>query len=209
VLSAPRVRYDVTRRRSGEPSEEPLGEQPDGLPDVGRILKRLRQERGLSLHQVAARSGLSASFLSAVERGQSDIALQRLARLARIFNHDVGSLLGYYARRAEPQFVRAGDRFKVDRGKGVQYEVIRLPGLDFELIHATFSPRSRFRDELTHEGVDIGFCASGELVLVYNKREYTLGAGECAVWSGAYPHTLRNDADEPALFVSVVTETVF
>ncbi len=127
------------------------------MPDVGEILRRLRKRRGLSLRQVADLSGLSVSFLSAVERGESDISLGRLARVARIFGHDVGSFLGYSARQARPHFIDAGDRLSVNRGLGVSYDVIRVPGTSFEFIAVSFAPRARFADVITHEGLDVLF----------------------------------------------------
>src|SRR5579883_1658123 len=85
-----------TGERSTAPSDEQaVAAHEPGVPDVGEILRRLRKRRGLSLRQVADLSGLSVSFLRAVERGESDISLGRLARVARIFGHDVGSFLGY------------------------------------------------------------------------------------------------------------------
>ena len=201
-----RSRRDRAAKDAGWPSD---GTVKEGLPDVGEIIRRLRLQRGLSLHEVAARTGISASFLSAVELGKSDIALKRLARLARFYGHDVGSLLGYSARQAEPHFIPTHDRVKVARGRGVDYEVIRLTGLNFEFITATLQPRSRFRDKITHEGIDFGYCARGQLVLVYNDAEYVMDERDGAVWSGAYPHLIRNDTDEPAQFVSITTETVF
>lgn len=195
-----------------EPPDEHIErseEQPETLPDVGQILKRLRAQRGLSLQEVAAQSGLSASFLSAVERGQSDIALQRLARLARVFGHDIGSFLGYSSRQRQPQFIGPDDRFTLDRGPGVRYQGFRVPGLNFELVWAVLEPHTRFVDELTHQGVDIGFAAQGDLVIVYNKADFPLPEGTCAVWSAAYPHAMRNDGDVPAHFLSITTETVF
>ena len=180
-----------------------------GLPDVGAILHRLRGLQGLTLQEVADATGLSPSFLSAVERGQSDIALRRLARLAHLYNHDIGSLLGYSARRARPQFVMGDDRLKVDRGEGIDYSVIRLPGVGFELITATFAPHTAFRDEIRHEGIDIVYVTLGEIVLVYHGDEYSMKAGDCTVYSGAYLHRFKNDSDGPAQWVSVVTETVF
>lgn len=199
------------RRSEREPGVGawPPGVVSDGLPDVGEIIRRLRMQRGLSLHEVAERTGISASFLSAVELGKSDIALKRLARLARFYGHDVGSLLGYSARQAEPHFIPAHDRLKVNRGKGVDYEVIRLTGLNFEFITATLQPRSSFRDKISHEGVDFGYVARGQLVLVYNESEYVMEEGDGAIWSGAYPHLIRNDTDALAQFVSITTETVF
>ena len=46
--------------------------------DVGAIVGLLRRKRGMSLDELATRSDLSPSFISAVERGKSDIALGRL-----------------------------------------------------------------------------------------------------------------------------------
>jgi transcriptional regulator with XRE-family HTH domain len=50
---------------------------------LGRTLRSLRKERGLRLSDLANESGLSPSFLSQVEQGQSDISVGRLMRLAQ------------------------------------------------------------------------------------------------------------------------------
>jgi len=49
-------------------------------PRVGEVIRRLRRRRGLSLRDLAEQSGLSQSFLGAVERGQSDISVGRRSR---------------------------------------------------------------------------------------------------------------------------------
>jgi transcriptional regulator with XRE-family HTH domain len=180
-----------------------------GVPDVGAILKRLRLRRGLTLRDVGEAVDLSPSFLSAVERGASDIALGRLARVAAFFGHDVGSLLGYSARQARPQFVEGDDRTRVDRGTGIDYEVLRIPGLHLELVLMEFEPRTQFSEEITHEGVDILVVQSGRLTVTINGVGYPVASGECAVWSAAYPHGMRNETDEPASAFGIVTETVY
>ena len=180
-----------------------------GLPDVGAILRQLRHQNQMSLQDVADAAGVSVSFLSAVERGQSDIALGRLSRLAAVFNHDIGSLLGYSARRTTPQFVDESSRLKVDRGPGIDYSVIRLPGVEFEMIIASFEPKTRFRDAITHAGIDIVYVTVGDLVLLHNDRRYDMTTGDCTVYSGAYPHTFLNESDKPAQWLSIVTDTVY
>jgi transcriptional regulator with XRE-family HTH domain len=180
-----------------------------GLPNVGAILRQLRHQRMMSLQEVAQGAGVSVSFLSAVERGQSDIALGRLSRLAAVFNHDIGSLLGYSARRTTPQFVEEDKRVKVNRGTGIDYSVIRLPGIDFELIIANFEPQAGFRDAITHAGIDIVYVTMGALVLLHNDLRYNMIAGDCTVYSGAYPHRFLNESNEPAQWLSIVTETVY
>ncbi|MGH7715472.1 MAG: helix-turn-helix domain-containing protein, partial [Vulcanimicrobiaceae bacterium] len=99
------------------------------LPNIGEILKRLRTRRGLSLEEVARQSGLSQSFLSSLERGKTDVSLGRLSKLARVFDHDISSFLGFTARYSHPYRAGEGDRLAVVRGRGVRYEAIRLPGV--------------------------------------------------------------------------------
>jgi transcriptional regulator with XRE-family HTH domain len=191
-----------------ESSDEPKP-PPGELPNVGEIILRLRLGRGLSLQDLAERTGLSPSFLSAVERGRSDIALRRLARIADAFGHDVGSLLGYTARRAKPMFLDGSHRRKVDRGPGVEYQQIALPGVDFELVAVDFAPGASPPDEMSHGGFDIVYVTSGVLTLVYNDISYRLPTGTCALYSSGYPHLIRNDTKSPASLVGVATEAVY
>src|SRR3954447_17002234 len=50
--------------------------------DVGERLRELRRFRRATLRTVAARSGLSESFLSQVERGRSSASIASLRRIA-------------------------------------------------------------------------------------------------------------------------------
>lgn len=176
---------------------------PTSPARVGEIIKRLRRQHGLSLREVAERSELSTSFLSSVERGESDIAVGRLARVAACFDHDVGSLLGYTSRRARPRLVRPDERIEVQRGSGVHYEAYRMPGFDMELFVMRFDPGSGFENEISHEGLDAALVLEGELVLTHNGEDFRLETGTCAIWSAAYRHALRNDAEFPALAVGL------
>lgn len=189
-------------------AEEPEGEEED-LPDVGAVLRRLRLQRGLPLREVARASGLAPSFLLAVERGDSDISVRRLARLARFFGHDVGSLLGYTSRGPKPEWVGPENRKLIDRGPGVRYEVLELPGLGMELILVDLEPGAEFDRELSHSGIDVVLVTRGEIVLTFNHRDYTVRAGECVVYPGAYPHRERNDTKQPASEISITTERMY
>jgi transcriptional regulator with XRE-family HTH domain len=62
---------------------------------VGEKLRRMRQERGLSLQEVCVRSGGSfvVSTLSAYERGKRSLNLERLSELAAIYGQSPTSVL--------------------------------------------------------------------------------------------------------------------
>lgn len=49
----------------------------------GQRITSLRKEKGWSQEQLALRSGLARSYLGGVERGQRNIALENIVRLAR------------------------------------------------------------------------------------------------------------------------------
>lgn len=197
-------------RRSSQSAAESLGALEDELlPNVGEILKRLRTRRGLSLEEVARRSGLSQSFLSSLERGKTDVSLGRLSKLARVFDHDVSSFLGFTARYSHPYRAGEGDRLPVIRGRGVRYEAIRLPGIDLEIDVMDFEPGSSFDEELSHEGLDIVLAVSNDVVLSVAGEDHALSSGDCIVYSAGYKHRLRNDGRRPARVVGLTTGRMY
>src|SRR5688572_26758984 len=66
---------------------------PDLLADLGRRARALRAGRGLTLKELARRSGLSPRFLVQVESGQGNISVRKLAALARALGTTPAALL--------------------------------------------------------------------------------------------------------------------
>lgn len=62
---------------------------------VGERLRAIRRQKGLSLHDVEARSGLEfkASVLGAYERGERAISVPRLLRLSELYDVPADQLL--------------------------------------------------------------------------------------------------------------------
>jgi XRE family aerobic/anaerobic benzoate catabolism transcriptional regulator len=52
------------------------------LNGLGRVVRALREDRGLSVTDLAARAGLSSRFVSEIQAGRGNISLLRLAALA-------------------------------------------------------------------------------------------------------------------------------
>jgi transcriptional regulator with XRE-family HTH domain len=197
-MSTSRAKKNVAVASNGDGS-------PVGVPDVGKIIERLRAQRGISVKELAEQSGLSASFIRAVERGDSDISLGRLARLANVFHYDLGSFLGFTSKLSRPSFVTGTDRKRVNRGRGVSYEALHLPALDLDLVIVRLEGGSSFKDELSHEGIDVVYVTDGDLVLEVNGTDYPMSTGECCVFSAGFPHRLRNESKRPGSAISVTT----
>jgi transcriptional regulator with XRE-family HTH domain len=60
---------------------------------VASNMRRLRQLRGWSQEELAAQCGLHRTFVSSTERGERNISVDNIDRMARALNVDVLELL--------------------------------------------------------------------------------------------------------------------
>jgi transcriptional regulator with XRE-family HTH domain len=60
----------------------------------GSALRRIRQQRGYSQEELAARSGLHRTYVGAVERGERNISLLNIWKLAAALECTPADLLG-------------------------------------------------------------------------------------------------------------------
>jgi transcriptional regulator with XRE-family HTH domain len=61
----------------------------------GKRLVQLRKERGWSQEQLALESGLARSYLGGIERGQRNIALLNICRLAETLGIPASELMDF------------------------------------------------------------------------------------------------------------------
>jgi transcriptional regulator with XRE-family HTH domain len=67
--------------------------EASGTPKIGPVLQRQRKNRGLTLEQLAAMSGVSRSMLSQVERGKANPTFAVLWSLTRALKIDIAGLI--------------------------------------------------------------------------------------------------------------------
>lgn len=116
---------------------------------VGERLRAIRRQKGLSLHDVEARSSLEfkASVLGAYERGERAISVPRLLRLAEIYEVPADQLLPREV-EGEISLVEAGGAF--DLQAGFTIDLVRLHELDDPDAHIL----DRFATSLQRERQD-------------------------------------------------------
>src|SRR6186997_2739666 len=105
----------------------------DGALSIGPRVRALREAGGLSLRDLAERSGVSAPMLSQVERGETSPTLATAARIAAGLELSLSQLLRL-DEGGTVSVVRAGER-RGGGSDGHAYEILTppLPGLRAEL----------------------------------------------------------------------------
>lgn len=64
------------------------------LAEIGDRIRKVREERGLNLHQLALLSGISAPALSLIETGKRNLRITTLNQIALALRITISDLLG-------------------------------------------------------------------------------------------------------------------
>jgi transcriptional regulator with XRE-family HTH domain len=73
----------------------------DALQLLGHTIRDIRKQRGLTQRALAARVGLTRTYVSAIERGQRNITLWTLLHLAAALQVSLSTLLAPLEQRPE------------------------------------------------------------------------------------------------------------
>lgn len=176
---------------------------------LGARLKGLRQSRGLTLDQLAERSGVSRAMISRVERGESSPTAALLDRLCAGLGVLLSALFreeaqgGPLARRSEQPVWTDPDSGYVRRsvsppGTGSRLEIVEveMPAGARVLLDA---PRGGFRLDQQL------WLLEGELSLTVGGREHRLAAGDCLAMLLDGPIAFHNPGEVPARYAVVLT----
>ena len=163
---------------------------------VGSRLRRVRDRRGLTLTQVADRTGISKSTLSRLETGQRRPSLELLLPLAQVYRVPIDDLVGAPdvgdpRVRLKPRQVKGRTVIPLTQPGGVQAWKIVVPAAQ-----STPSPRA-------HDGFEWLYVLSGRMRLVLGDQDLELGVGEAAEFDTQVPHWFGSAGEAPAEVLSI------
>ena len=163
---------------------------------VGPRLRRVREQRGVTLTEVAHLTGISKSTLSRLENGQRRPSLELLLPLAQAYRVPIDDLVGAPEVgdpriRLKPRRVNGRTVLPLTHPGGVQALKIVIPASQSE-------PKPR-----THEGFEWLYVLSGQMRLVMGDQDIVLGIGEAAEFDTQVPHWFGSTGEEPAEVLSI------
>lgn len=185
---------------------------PDRRVDGG-LLRRLRHELGLSLRDAGERSGLSVSFLSALERGVTGASIATLQRLTAAYGTTLQELFG----ASEPgdghgRLVRAGARSALRLpDASVRIEQLARGATRLEPQLFVLAPGASSEGAYAHEGEEFLYLLSGALtVWVGDDETHRLERpGDALTFPSTLPHRWRNDAGGETRLLWINTPPTF
>jgi transcriptional regulator with XRE-family HTH domain len=180
---------------------------PDLTTAVARTLQTLRANRGWSLDQLAARSGVSKGVLVALEQGRSNPNLATLARIGDAFGVPVTLLVDVGGESAVRITSPDASRVLWRGPAGGTGTIIAAtdPPWAVELWRWEVMPGEAFGGDAHAPATrEMASVEAGSLTLAVAGERHMVGAGQCARFPASRPHRYSNEGTEPVRFTMVV-----
>jgi transcriptional regulator with XRE-family HTH domain len=177
---------------------------------IGRTVRSVRKERGLTLDQLATSCGLSTGMVSQLERGIGNPSFATLVQLAHGLDVPVGRLM--FVEDGGSPVVRANERRRlglhgIPSDDNVVYEML-TPDLSGALQATWVSSEPGHDTSATpfhHSGEEFGIVLSGRLEVHVGPASHVLEAGDAIRFSSTVPHWFVNPGPSRADVIWVST----
>lgn len=175
--------------------------------DVGKKIKSIRKRKGLTLQELAEKSGISATAISAIERNVSSPTVTTLAGIGRALGESLSSLLGesdieYIVTRGDQRERLATEIRNVDFSSLAS----GIPGQRFHPMLSILQPGAGSgEDYINHRGEDFFFVIRGSLKVELVGKEESLAEGDSLYLRSNTPYRWKNASDGETQLLIVST----
>jgi len=183
----------------------------EDLP-VGQRVRQIREQKGLTLADLAQRTGLDEQTLSGIEMESASPPLGVLVRLGKALEMRLGTLIATGEDRPYT-VVRVHERQKMSRYAsqrgtryGYTYQALapQKKNRSMEPFLVTLDPVEEDVPPSTHDGEEFIFVLEGKLEVIIGKARKVLEPGDTIYYDSTQPHLVRPYGREPASIVAVL-----
>ena len=185
-----------------------MGNSHFSTRDIGLKIKWLRQQRKMSMRELASKAGLAVSYISKLEAGNASPTVMSLEKLLTAMNLDVYE---FFLDKSEDDpserivFKRRQMAISQDEDRIWHYAFPRHPSIRMELTFEEYEPHTKVTERESYKGDICGYVISGELTLeVFNSGVFKARAGDAFYVKAGKLHEGRNDGDETLKIVAAL-----
>lgn len=199
-LNMPGIKRALGAAAAPKPKAEPR--------PLGPKLRRLRERTGLGIVEAATRAGISAGFLSSIERAQANASVATLQRLAMAYGTTVMQL--FQAPRGRERLVRPADRRVLDVQSGVRMELLSTGATMLQSMLFRVAPLSGSDGAYSHQGEEFIYMMAGTLEVWLDELEcFVLHEGDSFWFESTMGHRWFNPSSTEAVLLWINTPPTF
>jgi len=178
--------------------------------ELGHRLRERRQELGLSLRELAERVGLTASFLSQIERDLASPSIESLRRISDALEAPIFHFL--VEPDAKSPIVRRDERAQLKLPDSNLTYQLMTPDLNRKM-EAFLAEREPGEEKITiplrQQTEEFIYVLQGQLEIQLGEEVFLLGPGDSAYFEGPLLRRLASRGDTTLRFISVITPPIF
>lgn len=178
------------------------------MAKLGARLRELRRRRDLGLRELAARSGVSHSAISLIERDRMSPTVDTLSAILDA----LGATLSGFFMELQPgapyaPFYRAADLPEIGNPEAISYRIVGMSHPDRQLLmlHETYAAGADTGEAISHPAQEAGVVTRGAVEVVVAGQSRVLRPGDAYYFDSRLPHRFRNAHDGASEIVSAVT----
>lgn len=147
------------------------------------ILRELRKLHQLSIADLSAQSGVSASVISKLERNQTAGEMETCFRLARVFGLTLSDLISLAENRTS-------HRTAAKNYKSGDFEFTKVDYGNMRAMHAVAPAGAKLSTPSLHrDDYELFWVLKGKVRFILPKEVYELSGGESIQFDALLPHT--------------------
>ncbi len=178
--------------------------------DIGKRMKELRIQYGLTQQELADRSELTKGFISQLERNQNTPSIGTLLDIIQC----LGTTPAEFFTDSEPEQIifKKEDYFEKqddERQSTVEWVVPNAQKNAMEPVRLTLKPGGSSEIYLPHEGEEFGYVLKGTIKINYGGKNHTVRAGESFYFNAGKKHYIENTGSREAALIWVTTPPSF
>jgi transcriptional regulator with XRE-family HTH domain len=175
---------------------------------LGKRLRALRKEQGLTLAKLGQQVGLSASYLSQIERGVTMPSLARLATIASALDVEVRHF--FEEDVSDPCVIRLNQGKRLGSTADVLVELLSADPTDKKIQphRLVYQPGASWDQLPTRSGEEFGFVLKGQLMVTVGEETFVLEAGDSIHYQTLQAHSWQNEGDEECIVVWAVSPPI-
>lgn len=174
---------------------------------VGERVRRIRNERGLTLQDVANFTGFSKALISQIENNIVMPPINTLAKIAKVLNVKMTYFFEEEVDQNDYFVVRDEDKKFIYR-EGVKYgymyeELAKIKSFDFmDWLLVTIKPEKTDDKLFSHDGYEYMYVVQGTVKMRLGTETIVLKKGDSIAFNAKIPHASVTTDDQTALLLN-------
>ena len=181
----------------------------------GTKIRTIRQSKGLTLNELASKTGLTASYLSQIERNLIDPSLSSFRKISLALEVPLYTFLT--DKVSQSVLIKSDKRKKLELPNScIAYEFVtpmvadKQVNLKMEIIYFQLEPCSWSSDEyIIHAADECIFIIDGSIDIFLDEEKYQLNSGDSIYIQENTPHKFYNSTSKKVIGLSNISPPIY